>query len=78
MSPTVNFDSLSCCRDVDLLSNFVSEGWFVFEFIDADNNTGNSTQEKHGEHNCTDDLVPFGDSFYFKLVFRILVFMGVG
>ena len=78
VSPTVNLNSLPCSRDVDLLCDFRGEGRFVFEFIDAGNNTGNATQEKHDEHNTTDYLVPFGDGFDFELVFRILVFMGVG
>ena len=47
VSPTVNLNSLPCSRDVDLLCDFRGEGRFVFEFIDADNNTGNATQEKH-------------------------------
>ena len=78
VSPTVNLNNLSSPRDVDLLSNFMSEGRFVFEFIDADNNTSYSSQEKYDEHNTTDDLVPFGDGFNFELVFRILVFRGIG
>ena len=78
VSPTVNLNSLFSPRDVDLLSNFMSEGRFVFEFIDAENNTCNSSQKKYDKHNTTDYLVPFGDGFNFKLVFRILVFRGIG